>query len=262
MDGVEITGDGDFKLVLIHCISNELKDHIRAHLSALCYGVPNTREDPGYYSFKRTVQEFLARFNTKPDSTKVGMIGELLTHVLASELFPELENISLYFNKEERSIKKGFDLTFYESAESTIWYAEVKSGAPGKMNVTAKSKQLMALASSDISEKLGRVDRQSLWDAAINDAQITLVGDDMASTVKALLRKDFTRLLSGVVIDQHVLLSASVFHPLDDELVDGLPIGIARAELESNGTFKRAKVIAIQKSTVMKIVSFFQEEAA
>lgn len=261
MDGVEVTGDDDFKLVLIRFISEELKDHIRTHLSALCYGMPYTTEDPDYYSFKRTVQEFLARYNTKPDNTKVGMIGELLTHVLAAQLFPELQNISLYFNKEERSIKKGFDLTFFENERSTIWYAEVKSGAPGATTATAKSKQLVALASSDISEKLGRADRRSLWDAAINDAQITLMGDDMAS-VKTLLRKDATRVIDGLVIDQHVLLSASVFHPLSIDLVDGLPIGVARGELETSGKFKRAKVIAIQKSSVAKIVDFFCDEAA
>lgn len=223
--------------------------------------MPYTTEDPEFYSFKQTVREFLARYRTKPDTTKVGMIGELLTHVLASQLFPELQNVSLYFNKEERSIKKGFDLTFYESAHSRIWYAEVKSGARGQISATAKSKQLVALASSDISEKLGRADRRSLWDAAINDAQITLVGDDMAS-VKALLRKDITRLITGTVIDQHVLLASSLFHPLDEDLVEGSPIGTVRGELESNGTFKRAKVIAIQKSTFTKLVDFFEEEAA
>ena len=43
----------------------------------------------------------------KPPKTQKGLIGELLTHIIISEFFPEYDVISPYFNLEGEALKKG-----------------------------------------------------------------------------------------------------------------------------------------------------------
>ena len=59
------------------------------------------------------------------------MVGELLFHVLMS-IENEYIATSAFFNLEERSFKKGFDLSFFSVENQELWIAEVKSGEKKK----------------------------------------------------------------------------------------------------------------------------------
>lgn len=61
----------------------------------------------------------------KKDTTKKGMIGELLVHLLVKYFFDEYEIISPFLNMEERSIKKGYDAVLTEKSNPIIWLIEV-----------------------------------------------------------------------------------------------------------------------------------------
>ncbi len=66
------------------------------------------------------------------------MLGELLSHVIILKLFPNFEVVSPFFNMEEKSIRKGFDLLLYEASTNNIWITEVKSGAKGRTRPLAR----------------------------------------------------------------------------------------------------------------------------
>src|SRR5690554_1107215 len=126
MEGVLLLTAGTSSVVVVERLSEELQELIRARLSAVCHGAVRAAEDEEFYSYSRTVAEFLRRFDPKPKKIKTGMVGELLVHIFAGMTFPSLASGAVFFNKEERSMKKGFDLTFHDDSRQELWYAEVK----------------------------------------------------------------------------------------------------------------------------------------
>jgi hypothetical protein len=126
VQGITVVTTGESVAILVHELSDELKTLVRDRLAGICYGSADIVDDPEYYSFEKTVEEFLKRYDTKPDTTKIGMAGELIIHSLMPEHHVDLVNTSILFNKEERSIKKGFDLTFTTSSMDELWYGERK----------------------------------------------------------------------------------------------------------------------------------------
>lgn len=77
------------------------------------------------FTYKHTIKRFLERYELKKTIQK-GMIGELLTHLLIPQ-YIDFNAISIMKNKEENSIRKGFDIV-YTDDNNSIWYCEVKSG--------------------------------------------------------------------------------------------------------------------------------------
>lgn len=74
--------EGQWAVVLVDEISDELKSELRDQLATYCFGSIAAEEDADYYSFERTIAELLVRYEAKPLATRVGMAGELLVHVL------------------------------------------------------------------------------------------------------------------------------------------------------------------------------------
>lgn len=55
------------------------------------------------------------------------MIGELLVHIIL-ELEGKYSTASPFFNMEESSFKKGFDIVLFEEDSKELWITETKSG--------------------------------------------------------------------------------------------------------------------------------------
>jgi uncharacterized membrane-anchored protein len=91
-----------YALCYIEDFSNELKKIMRERLSAICFGMSDGASGKKLYSYPSTIKEFLKRYESKPPKIKKGLIGELLTHILIAELFPEYAVVSPFFNLEER----------------------------------------------------------------------------------------------------------------------------------------------------------------
>lgn len=261
MQGVEEIAVGRGHLVVVHDLSDELKDHISAHLTAICHGKALSDEDPAYYSLKRTLTEFLARIETKPWETQLGMLGELLTHVLAPIRFPEVTLSSVYFNKEERNVKKGFDLTFARSDWSEVWYCEVKSGELQHGTPEEKIRALLGTAVRDLREKLSDAERRSLWDSAVDDATKVLASAE-ARSVRDLLRADWVSAEEGRDWDKFGLVSAVLFHPVATSQVAPADLEVRLATVDRAGFFTRLEMLALQKSTAMKVLDFIRAKAA
>lgn len=105
IDGIKFIKTKEYAYCNIEYFSDELKSIIRAHLSEICHGTGKASTGRIMYSYETTIKEFLNRYEKKTTKIKKGLIGELLTHIIISEMFPEYRVISPYFNLEERSIK-------------------------------------------------------------------------------------------------------------------------------------------------------------
>ena len=96
--------------------SEELKLKIREMLGSIWHGAVDSDERK-QFNYKNTIKRFLERYNPKTDKTKKGMIGELLTHLLIPQ-YINLNALSIMKNKEENSIRKGFDIVYYNQEKS------------------------------------------------------------------------------------------------------------------------------------------------
>ena len=147
-----------YVLYFIENISDELKQEIRNRLATICYGVEQTQSNCGIYSYEETVKDFIHRYKTQKDkseSRKKGMIGELLVHIIL-ELEGKYSTASPFFNMEESSFKKGFDIVLFEEDSKELWITETKSGEIQKKQKNANSavSGLINTAKKDLKKRL------------------------------------------------------------------------------------------------------------
>lgn len=259
ISGVTISKGGNYALCCVDQFSDDLKQLIRDDLNSICYGKKSVEsDDTSYYSYPNTLKEFLERYNKKSQETKIGMLGELLAHLLISHAFPELEIIGLLFNKEERSIRKGFDLNYLSRNKDSIWYGEVKSGEKQNQSVDDKNKALLTHAKNDLKEKLTG-QRRSLWDSALNDVAICIANDRVKS-VSDLFKQDLAALANIADTKKSALLVSVLFHDADNKISE-TSVASHAVTIDNESHFAEVMVISIQKSTFSKVEQFLREEA-
>lgn len=125
--GITKVENSDCVLYYVESLSAEFKNEMRKRLSAICYGIDQAESGRLVYSYKETVKEFIRRYRTQNDKSrnrKKGMIGELLVHMVF-ELEGRFIAASPFFNIEERSFKKGYDVVLLEHTTNELWIAEV-----------------------------------------------------------------------------------------------------------------------------------------
>lgn len=261
IDGVTIEQSEEGNtLCKIEDFGDALKMIIRQNLAAIAHGKATSEEPIPQYSYKHTLKNFMERYASKDENTQKGMIGELLSHILIPSIFQELTSLSVYFNKEERSIKKGFDIIYCNLSEKITWYSEVKSGHRNANDNSDKANAvLLERASTDLKDKLSE-GRDSLWTSALIDATLVL-GSEKAVTVKRLLSQDSP--LDEVNVtsqDKNAILISVLYEtPVNPVSIAGLRKFFS--DVKSAGHFKEIIVFSIQKETYQKVASFLAEEA-
>lgn len=214
LDGLRVVTVADASILILERVTDEIKEALVSRLVEYCYGSVLAGEDPDYYSFDLTIEEFFKLYDAKSDDSKLGLAGELVVHLLLPHGHHRLVSACVYFNKEEHNVKKGFDLTFRDQGDGGLWYGEVKSGRVNDLQ-TADTKVRRLIGDAELGlHKMFTVDvRKKRWDAAILDADAALHGSD-ASSVKQLLRADFKAVNGGAPAKIRALLCAVVMHPL------------------------------------------------
>lgn len=258
--GVTIISREGFVIGCVDEFSDELKDIIRQELNTICFGKQLVADGiPEFYSYSKTLKEFLVRYDKATQQRKVGMMGELLSHIFIDRAFPTLKPVNRLFNKEERHIKKGFDLNRLASTKDSIWYGEVKSGEKSKtQTVDAKHKQLLGDAKRDLVKKLTGGE-QSLWDNAVCDVSLVL-SEKSAKNAAQLLQKDFLSLESNPKEKKKAILISTLFHDSKDTLQEQ-SVAKHTAKLAAEDKFSDILVLCIQKTTYTKVVDFLRQEA-
>ncbi|MBF4354654.1 hypothetical protein, partial [Vibrio anguillarum] len=102
VDGVVCDAADNISCFQILELTEELKNIIRNCFQEICHGSAiEEYEGTVLYSYKSTLSGFLQRYRSKPRHTQIGLIGELLSHVLLTKVINGYEASSAYFNLEE-----------------------------------------------------------------------------------------------------------------------------------------------------------------
>lgn len=255
----------DYVLYFIEGLSNELKQEIRKRLVAVCHGADQAQSPHKIYSYKETVKEFIKRYNTNKDiseNRKKGMIGELLVHVVL-ELEGRFTAASPFFNMEERSFKKGYDVALFESTTNELWIAEVKSGKVQKNQKNASSAVvgLINTAKNDLKERLND-SNTSLWLNALNAAKVSISSSNsQKDAVIKLLEQcaDDTADGNNTSNTFNVVLSGTLFHSMSNR-IEVSKVAEKYTKVVKENIFKKVFVMAIQKETFEAVYNFLNSE--
>lgn len=196
------------------------------------------------------------------------MAGELLVHLVFPGEHFDLTSGGIFFNKEEKNIKKGFDLMFLEGTSSGVWYGEVKSGetssdpdSDSEHSTDGKVHSLLMEAARDLASKLRADAPRSRWDSAIIDASLALTSGE-ADTMKKLLRRDSQVVQAEGQLPANAMLAGVVFHNYEHcEVTEGQVRATATSIAES-GKFARVRVVAAQQNVYDGLISFLRSEVA
>lgn len=263
LDGITYQKTNKYSIFWIENFSEDIKGAIREQLALICHGIDNVNTGRRTYNYKNTVKEFLKRYETKPVNIKIGMLGELLVHLIFQNYFDEYKSVTPYFNMEERSIKKGYDAVLTEIDSPILWIIEVKSG---ELHLNKTSNQtiadLIGTAKNDLDVRLNQ-DNVSLWMEAVNGAKISFDSNDvMKGAVVDILLDWSDDATDGVYTseDKNVILSGVLFSDLSDSIT-AQNLQYKQNCIESAGEFSQVYVLGIQKETYEKVYQFLREEA-
>jgi hypothetical protein len=265
IDGIVFSKNKSSDILVFHIekLSIELKNLIRSNLAIMCRGEEKFYRNPKLYSYDRTLSHFMKRYNEKSRSTKKGMMGELLAHVIILEFLKKMQPASIFFNLEEKSIKKGFDIVLFDNKEKELWIAEVKSGHAKEKESNSKNRLHLQKARDDLAERLNE-HNETIWDNAINGATIYLKsGSRCKNKVLELLdvalfeaeeKKDKS-------LDRNVILVSVLYKTLKDKVsIEG--VLKFHSQVEKKKIFKKVISFSIQKETYEKIEEFLKNEMA
>lgn len=264
MEGVKKEEDSNYVIYTIENLSDQLKQEIRNRLVAICHGTDQTESAFNIYSYHETVKEFLRRYKKEDTSKnrKKGMIGELLVHVVL-ELERRFTTASPFFNMEERSFKKGYDVALFEISTNELWIAEVKSGEINKRHKNSSSVAvgLINTAKSDLNKRLNNSDT-SLWLNALNAAKVSMSeNNNLKSAIIKLLGQCADDAVDGKSSSNtfNVVLSAVLFHPVSD-CIKAEKIKRKYKNIVQEGLFKNVFIVSIQEETFDDVYKFLESE--
>lgn len=258
IQGISVTKENNYVLCSVNDFSDELKNSLKEELTFICHGKNEVEEyNLNVHSYENTLKEFLKRYSSKTDETKKGMMGELIAHLIINKVLPSLETLTILFNKEEISIRKGFDLTYLETEQGSIWYGEVKSGEVGVRDTpNSKNKKLITDAKNGMQGFLSD-QRSNLWESVIIDVGLSLK-HDKRKTVKELLDNDQKDILNSSAKKNAILISV-LFHDVNNPITS-TSLNEQFLEISNENIFSDVILFSIQKSTYLKIEEFLRGE--
>jgi hypothetical protein len=263
VDGVVFIKKEGYAVCHIQNFSDAFKELIRKQLSFICYGASNAASSRRTYSYCNTIKEFIKRYHEKSEETKKGMIGELLIHILLNEFFTDYETVSPFFNLEERSVKKGFDVVLTYKKDKTMWITEVKSEELHQnKNANRTTITLLDTAKLDLFNRLNDIENQSLWLNAVNGAKIAFdSNNDLKDAVINILEQYADDSQDGKVnsVDINVFLTSALFCCLKDSIEENA-IGEKYSRIKNENKFKDIFVISMQKETYKRVFEFLKNE--
>lgn len=208
----ETLDDGTILTILeIDTLDDGLRSLIDKYLVAICEGVYS---DSALADVKARVKELFNDKSLEEDgysTWEMGAVAEFFIHLYLNT--EDLKQECLFFNLEERSIKKGFD--GYYSSQSEQWIVESKSGSIDTKGVNHKSKVNEAIA--DLKKKVSGDVKNNPWSNAYNHA----------SHIDVSTAKDIRKYIKGLSID----FTAKVPHDINEFNI--IPCGTVYYEEES-----------------------------
>lgn len=162
-----------------------LKQKLKDALAIICYGKDEVELET--VTLEETIEELNKRIERKTENQKAGMIGELLFYLKSYEYLEEYSHISVYLNREERSVKKGFDVLLFDGER--VWYSEVKSKENGENeDITDLHVAKIKEAISDVKEKF-KCENKNYWISAKTNI-VNIDEKNLKKQIADILTKD------------------------------------------------------------------------
>ncbi|MGF6486532.1 hypothetical protein [Pseudomonas frederiksbergensis] len=263
MDGVTFKAVDEYAMCCVERLSHEFTEAIKENLSQICHGAQKSSRGKEMYKYGETIKGFWERYSSKPDNTKIGMLGELLAHIVILKFFPEFEVVSAFFNLEERSIKKGFDLILFKPESKNVWITEVKSGQLHNRGTTCTTTtDLLTSARDDLRRRLAE-QQSNHWLNAVNTANAAILNKvDYKELVIDILEDEGALVAKKIAHskDNNVFLVAALFHNVSQEIQEPTVSRFSQ-RLEKAAHFKSSFVLSLHKGTLKKLESFMKAEA-
>lgn len=258
IDGVRTIETTNYSIFYIDTFSDEFKQIIRGQLQGVWSGFAEADSLPEFYSYKKTLTSFLERYNPKSEDTRKGMIGELLSHILLNYQENKLTSLSILKNKEEKSIKKGFDIIYYHLEDCKLWYSEVKSGRSetGTETSTNYNKVLLTRAKSGIEAMISER-RNSLWESALYDVTAMIKENEGRLNLRQLLSNDSPSINPNQ--KKNVILISALYHNLTDTIDEPSVSEFLNNTIAEN-IFESVIIVSIQKNTFETVANFLSDE--
>lgn len=261
LKGSQCNKQNNYALIHIDSFSAEIKELIRENITTICHGksIASRSKNRITSNYENTIKELLVRLDTNEKFQK-GMVGELLTHILINYYYTEYYIISPFFNLEQRSIKKGFDIVLFSKKIKDIFITEVKSGELNKSkDSSSATRSLLNIAKSDLKTRLNK--NVSIWQNALYAAIVAIHGSNIMNSVIELLEDTYREIISGntQTSNKNVIIVSVLFNTLCDKVKESTIIGISKEIIDEN-LFKSVIVLSIQKETYQKVIDFFAEE--
>lgn len=223
-----------------------LKQKLKNWLAIICYGQEEV--DIETVTFEETIEELNKRINRKTEYQKAGMVGELLFHLKSYEYLEEYSHISVYLNREERSVKKGFDVLLFDGER--VWYSEVKSKENGNdEDITYWHVYKIKEAINDIKEKF-KGGNKNYWISA--KTNIANIGErDLKKQIADILTKDI-----NLEIEKDAIGVSAVFCKNVENIKDSKVKEVLEGE---KGNFNNLAAVCLTHEDYNKIIKILKE---
>lgn len=248
-------------IFIIEHFSDDLKCAIKNNLYNICWVFE--KETPGV-SFKDTIKEFIYRCEEKSESKVMGFISEFLVHILIKEYYENLSILTPFFNMEERSARKGFDIIIYNKNNNELIIDETKSGENIENDPTKSCLNIIKRAEKDLEKRAVSNDSKNkfIWMKAINETRRICENNSEMDAVKKEIDnlgkiKDSEK---GILPnDINVLLAAVLFERVNN-FFNKDAIYKKFEDIVNKKTFKCVYMIAIQENTYEEIYDYIKNE--
>lgn len=257
--GVTVVQQSQCVLLFISPFTSQLKKLIRSQLAGVWSGFAEVEEIPQIHSYKRTLESFLDTYRTKDERTQKGMIGELLAHIIINHLFGSFTSLSILKNKEEKSIKKGFDIIYHDESLTNLWYSEVKSGRRESGNETSDAYNNILLGRAHSSLRDMFLEKRSkLWESALIDVGLTIKGAKRKFDLKTLLDSDSPA--NNSQGKKNAIFISVLYHCPKNEPIAMKSIIEFYTKIKNANDFSDCIILSFQKELFEKVAQFLESE--
>ncbi len=228
-------------------ISDELKQTMDEFIVSICEGPQETILTID--DVKQEIKNFILEKRPKSDNdtgrnsyTYIGAIAEFFIHLFLNYIGCKQE--CLYFNLEERSIKKGFDGCY--SFEDKTWIMESKSGYENSEGATHTNK--LQTSYKQLKEKItsSNPSLNNPWRNALNHAKIVASNKDILKELQIFSQQYIRGEINNNIEDFNLIPCSTIYYMNNWEENKSIIIENIK-DILNNIKCKNLKIICINK---------------
>jgi hypothetical protein len=242
----EDIGNGNYiHFVNIEEITDEIGSYIDSKIRLITEG--NTTTDISLV--KKRLRDYLVK--KKGSTIEMGAVAEFMIHLYLNQC--NFKQEFLFYNLEERSIKKGFD--GYYSKDNTEWILESKSGKISTIDITHKKK--LSEAYHDLKNKVCDNEGNNPWRNAYHHA--SQIDVQSANSLRVNIKKLADNFESGIyknIQNLSIIPASTIFLGNHWEAIDPKKIKEEIIEAFDSKEFNGIQLICVNKKSIDLLEKF------